>query len=82
VVTSAVESVAKQLGNTPAICRKCYIHPTVMAAYQDRKLFDRWIKESRDAVELPGLSPEESALLRFLDRRSVDRTSGRHTTSS
>ena len=82
VVTSAVESVAKQLGNTPAICRKCYIHPSVMAAYQDRKLFDRWIKENADVVTLPGLSPEESALLRFLDRRSVDRTSGRHTASS
>jgi len=82
VVTKAVESVAKQLGNTAAICRKCYIHPTVMAAYQDRKLFDRWIKESGEAVTVPGLSPEESALLRFLDRRSVDRTSGRYTASS
>jgi len=82
VVTSAVESVAKQLGNTPAICRKCYIHPSVMAAYQDRKLFDRWLKENADVVTLPGLSPEESALLRFLDRRSVERTSGRHTASS
>jgi len=82
VVTSAVESVAKQLGNTPAICRKCYIHPSVMAAYQDRKLFDRWLKENADVVTLPGLSPEESALLRFRDRRSVERTSGRHTASS
>lgn len=73
VVTKAVESVAKQLGNTPAICRKCYIHPTIMAAYQDRKLFDRWIKENTDVVAVPGLSPEESALLRFLDRRAVER---------
>jgi DNA topoisomerase I len=82
VVTRAVASVSKQLGNTPAICRKCYIHPNVLAAYQDRKLFDRWIKETEESAALPGLSPEESALLRFLDRRSVERTSGRHTASS
>lgn len=82
VVTKAVESVAKQLGNTVAICRKCYIHPTILAAYQDRKLFDRWIKENTDVVVVEGLSPEESALLRFLDRRLVERPSGRHSTSS
>jgi DNA topoisomerase I len=66
-VTKAVESVSKQLGNTPAICRKCYIHPSVLAAYQDRKLFDRWLAEKADATPLPGLSPEETALLGFLD---------------
>ncbi len=29
----AIEEVAKHLGNTPAICRKCYIHPAVMDGY-------------------------------------------------
>jgi DNA topoisomerase-1 len=74
VVNRAVESVSKQLGNTPAICRKCYIHPSVLAAYQDRKLFDRWMKENEKVTPLPGLSSEETALLGFLDRRSVPRT--------
>jgi DNA topoisomerase-1 len=32
-VVSAVEAVAKMLGNTPAICRKCYIHPAVFDGY-------------------------------------------------
>ena len=73
VVTKAVESVSKQLGNTPAICRKCYIHPSILAAYQDRKLFNRWTAENADVTPLPGLSPEETALLKFLDRRSVPR---------
>jgi DNA topoisomerase-1 len=72
-VIRAVESVSKQLGNTPAICRKCYIHPSVLAAFQDRKLFDRWIEENADVTPLPGLSPEETALLKFLDRRLVPR---------
>ncbi|MBB4424390.1 hypothetical protein GGD66_002936 [Bradyrhizobium sp. CIR48] len=32
-VVAAIESVSKQLGNTPAICRKCYVHPEVLNAY-------------------------------------------------
>ena len=72
-VNRAVEWVSKQLGNTPAICRKCYIHPSVLAAYQDRKLFARWIEDNTDVTPLAGLSPEETALLKFLDRRTVAR---------
>src|SRR5262249_45764956 len=34
-VAGAVESVAKRLGNTRAVCRKCYIHPAVITAYVD-----------------------------------------------
>ena len=33
-ITRAIESVAKQLGNTVAVCRKCYIHPAVLDAYR------------------------------------------------
>jgi len=32
-ITRAIESAAAQLGNTPAICRKCYVHPEVIDAY-------------------------------------------------
>jgi len=32
-VTSVLQVVAKQLGNTPAICRKCYVHPLVLETY-------------------------------------------------
>jgi DNA topoisomerase I len=37
-VSEAIKAVAAQLGNTPAICRKCYVHPEVIAAYLDGKL--------------------------------------------
>jgi DNA topoisomerase-1 len=37
-IRKAIESVAARLGNTPAICRKCYVHPDVLAAYSDGKL--------------------------------------------
>jgi DNA topoisomerase-1 len=32
-VVAAIEKVAKQLGNTPAICRKSYVHPEILSAY-------------------------------------------------
>jgi DNA topoisomerase-1 len=34
-VVKAIESVAKRLGNTRAVCRKCYIHPAILDAYMD-----------------------------------------------
>jgi DNA topoisomerase-1 len=37
-LTRAVKAVAARLGNTPAVCRRCYIHPVVMRAYLDGKL--------------------------------------------
>ena len=37
-LSQAVARVARQLGNTPAVCRKCYIHPAVMDAYLDGRL--------------------------------------------
>jgi len=35
---AAIKAVAKRLGNTPAICRKCYIHPAVLEGYLDGSL--------------------------------------------
>lgn len=35
VVAQAISAVAEKLGNTPAICRKCYVHPAVIAAYPE-----------------------------------------------
>jgi DNA topoisomerase-1 len=34
----AIEKVAGKLGNTPTICRKCYVHPEVLNSYMDGKL--------------------------------------------
>jgi DNA topoisomerase-1 len=38
LVVDTAKSVAAKLGNTPAICRKCYIHPEVFAAFEDGRL--------------------------------------------
>ena len=37
-VVRIVESVAEQLGNTPAVCRRCYIHPAVLEAFEAGQL--------------------------------------------
>jgi DNA topoisomerase-1 len=34
-IVRAIESVAQKLGNTPSVCRKCYVHPAVLDAYLD-----------------------------------------------
>ena len=37
-VVAAIKRVARRLGNTPAVCRKCYVHPAVFDAYLDGRL--------------------------------------------
>ncbi len=37
-IKEAIDRVAEQLGNTPAVCRKCYIHPFVLDGYMQKKL--------------------------------------------
>ena len=67
----AVEEVAKRLGNTPAICRKCYIHPAVFEGYLDGSLLDS-LKARADAVlegDSSGLTAEEIAITAYLSRR-------------
>jgi DNA topoisomerase-1 len=63
---SAVASVAERLGNTPAICRKCYIHPMILATFEQEELLALWQKRGKSNGKSNGLSEEEHALLRFL----------------
>ncbi len=67
-VVAAIERVAKRLGNTPAICRRCYIHPAVLDGYLDgrtiRGLRERAAQELKSGMR--GLSAEEGAVLAFL----------------
>jgi DNA topoisomerase-1 len=70
-VHAAIERVASRLGNTPTICRKCYVHPEVVDAYLSGSLMLE-IKEEVEAELRGGLSrlrPEEAAVLALLQRR-------------
>jgi DNA topoisomerase I len=68
---SAIEKVAARLGNTPTICRKCYIHPEVLSSYMDGNLVleikSQAESELRNAVG--NLKPEEAAVLALLRGR-------------
>jgi DNA topoisomerase I len=67
-VVRAVESVAKSLGNTPAVCRNCYVHPDVIEAHLDGSLAEGLARaaERRLARSLRGLTPQEAAVLALL----------------
>lgn len=69
-VVQAIEAVAKRLGNTPSICRKCYIHPNVINTYLEGKLQRHLQHEISDMLthSLASLSPEEAAVLAFLKK--------------
>ncbi|HEX5544089.1 MAG TPA: hypothetical protein VFX10_01265, partial [Nitrospira sp.] len=70
-IVRAVEVVARQLRNTKAICRKCYIHPDIITAYLNGRLSrPRKGTTERRGRETCPLSSEESAVLAILERRS------------
>jgi DNA topoisomerase I len=68
-ITQAIKEAAQHLGNTPTICRKCYVHPQVLDAYLNGTLL-KTLKEQEERgshKELAGLHPEEIALMEFLE---------------
>ena len=69
-IVAAVEMVAKKLGNTRAVCRRCYIHPAIFDAYLDGSMMEtiaqRAHKVSRAVDRLTG---PEAAVLKLLQRR-------------
>ncbi|HVV17452.1 MAG TPA: DNA topoisomerase IB [Polyangia bacterium] len=74
-VARAIEKVAQRLGNTPAVCRKCYVHPDVIAAYLDGTLSESLGRrvDVPLASRRPGaLRPDEAAVLALLQRRAAE----------
>ncbi len=70
-VVRAIEQVAKLLGNTPTVCRKCYVHPAIFDAYQDGLVLDALKRRTEQEMNrsLKGLRPEEAAVLALLQER-------------
>lgn len=66
----AIEAVSAMLGNTPAICRKSYIHPIILDTYLDGSLVDRLKKtvEQKLTREVKRLRPAEAAVLMLLQQ--------------
>ena len=69
-IVRAIEHVAERLGNTPSICRKCYVHPVVLDAYIDGSLVDTLAQRAED-LRGPehSLDADEATVLDFLQQR-------------
>jgi DNA topoisomerase-1 len=67
-VLAAVKAVSAELGNTPAVCRRCYVHPEVLDAHLDGTLRDVLAKKK---TALAGLTPRETAVLALLKQARV-----------
>jgi DNA topoisomerase-1 len=70
-IVRAIESVAAKLGNTPSICRKCYVHPAVLEAYLEGSVLAalRTTSEKALVADLHALTPDEDAVLAMLQQR-------------
>jgi DNA topoisomerase-1 len=77
-ITKAIERVAERLGNTQAICRKCYVHPAIIEAYMDRSLVKTLKRQTEKELRatLHRLSSEEAAVLALLQQRMEQELTG------
>jgi DNA topoisomerase I len=64
-VVGTIKEVAKLLRNTPAVCRKCYVHPAVIEAFEAGVLADDMPSARRS-----GLKADEATLANFLEREA------------
>ena len=65
-LVQAIKNVAEQLGNTPAVCRKCYIHPVVLECYMGGELLKTLESAGKRAPKNPYALRQEEAELMFL----------------
>jgi DNA topoisomerase I len=77
-IVRAIEQVAQQLGNTPSVCKKCYIHPAILEAYSTGALAAAFQRQPRRTGSHPSsLRPEEVVVVALLQRHvrsSTDET--------
>jgi len=67
-IKTAICAVAELLGNTPAVCRKCYVHPVIVEAYMKRTPI-AGLNGNAKSLTPPNLRGAEQAVLKFLHTR-------------
>lgn len=67
-VVNVLDTVAGKLGNTRTVCKKYYVHPTVIAAYESGHLWKYEVTEKNNAGEL---NPQEQTLLELLSTEAI-----------
>ena len=75
-IKDAISAVAKILGNTPAICRKCYVHPAVLETYLDGGMIEGLKQKTEETLERRrgDLKSHEVAVMNFLQARLKRKT--------
>jgi DNA topoisomerase-1 len=70
-IKDAIAAVAKILGNTPTVCRKCYVHPVVLDSYLDGDMIEGLKQKTEEALaeNLEDLRAEEAAVMAFLQAK-------------
>ena len=70
-IVAAVKQVAEQLGNTPTVCRDCYIHPIVFERYEAGITLESFRSRAERIVRkrIPAYEPEELSLLALFGAR-------------
>jgi DNA topoisomerase I len=77
-IVNAIDQVAAQLGNTRAVCRKCYVHPAVIDAYLDGSIRNGRGRGAKAIARAVGkLTESETAVLGLLQRQAKTRVSAR-----
>jgi DNA topoisomerase-1 len=72
-LAAVIKDVAKRLGNTPSVCRKCYVHPHVFDAYMETGA----LRMEQNMRHTEGLLGEERFVLALLHERAKETDSGR-----
>ena len=67
-IVQVLDTVAAKLGNTRTVCRKYYVHPTVIAAYEKERISAYAVEQN---ISDNKLNPEEEALVRLLESESI-----------
>ena len=70
-IRNAISAVAKMLRNTPAICRKCYVHPAILENYLTGDSIKGLQRQTEEALQNNAISLREGekAVLKFLRER-------------
>jgi DNA topoisomerase-1 len=72
-IVQAIAAVAQKLGNTPSVCRKCYVHPAVLEAYLGGRTVQAAEKQLEEEIaeHAVALRREERMLLELLEQRAL-----------
>lgn len=68
-VVVAIEAASKKLGNTPTICRKCYVHPLIIESYIAGAMFDLLEAETSGEYEDASLNYVENYIIKLLQSK-------------